>query len=252
MKNIYRQIAIIITTIITLTINGLANALPLNGLTTGEISDAFDTFFVPAGYVFSIWGLIYIGLIALTIFQALPAQRENPRLVQIGWWLVAGNLANAAWIFLWHYQLFALTLIAMLTLLISLLNIYVGLQKDNKSISLAERLSVDLPISIYLGWISVATIANISDVLSYFNWGQFGLNASTWMLILLAVVSALAWAMSLRERDAAYLTVLLWALAGIGVKFPANGIVTTSIWVSFGLVACAFAWAVFPRKVTSV
>jgi hypothetical protein len=251
MKNIYRQIAIIVTTIITLTVNGLANALPLNGLTTGEISDAFETFFVPAGYVFSIWGLIYIGLIALTIFQALPAQRENPRLVQIGWWLVVGNLANAAWIFLWHYQLFALTLIAMLTLLISLLNIYVGIQKDRKGLSLAERLSVNLPISIYLGWISVAMIANVSDVLSYFNWGQFGLGAVTWMIIMLAVVSALAWAMSIRQRDAAYLAVLLWALAGIGVKFPTNGIVTTSIWVSFGLVTCAFVWAVFPRKVTS-
>lgn len=248
MKNINRQIAIIITTIITLTVNGLANALPLNGLTTGEISDSFDTFFVPAGYVFSIWGLIYIGLIAFTIFQALPSQRENPRLVRIGWWLVIGNLANAAWIFLWHYQQFALTLIAMLTLLFSLLKSYVGIQKDKQNISLAERLSVNLPISIYLGWISVATIANISDVLNYFNWGQFGLSASTWMIILLAVVSALAWAMSLRQRDAAYLAVLLWALAGIGIKFPSSGIVTTSIWISFGLVAFAFIWAIFPRK----
>ena len=80
-------------------------------------------------------GLIYIGLIALTIFQALPAQRENPRLVRVGWWLVAANLANAAWIFLWHYQQFALTLIAMLTLLVSLLNIYVGIQKNKQSLS---------------------------------------------------------------------------------------------------------------------
>ncbi len=248
MKNIYRQIAVIVSTIITLTVNGLANALPLNGVTTGEISDTFDTFFVPAGYVFSIWGLIYIGLIALTIFQALPAQRENPRLVRAGWWLVAANLANAAWMFLWHYQQFALTLIAMLTLLASLLNIYVSIQKSKQSLSIVERLTVNLPISVYLGWISVATIANFSDVLSYFNWGQFGLSATTWMVILLAVVSALAWAMSLRQRDAAYLAVLLWALAGIGNKFPASGIVTTSIWVSFGLVAFAFVWAIFPRK----
>ena len=251
MKSTYRQIAIILTIIITLTINGLANALPLNGLTTGEISDQFDTFFVPAGYVFSIWGLIYIGLIALTIFQALPSQRENPRLVRVGWWLVAGNLANAAWIFLWHYQQFALTLIAMLTLLVSLLNFYVEIQKGKQNISLAERLSVNLPIIVYLGWISVATIANISDVLVYYNWGQFGLSSATWMIILLAVVSALAWAMSLRQRDAAYLAVLLWALAGIGIKFPSSGIVTTSIWVSFGLVACAFIWAVLPRKAVS-
>ena len=230
----------------------MANALPLNGITTAEISDAFDTFFVPAGYVFSIWGLIYIGLIALTIFQALPAQRENPRLVRVGWWLVVGNLANAAWIFLWHYQQFALTLIAMLTLLVSLLFTYVGIQKNTQVLSPAERLCFNLPVSIYLGWISVATIANISDVLSYYNWEQFGLSATTWMIILLAVVTALAWAMSLRQRDVAYLAVLLWALAGIGIKFPSSGVVTISIWVSFGLVACAFIWAAFPRKATSV
>ena len=145
--SLYQFITIIIT-IITITVNGLANALPLNGQDTGEISDRFAIYFVPAGYVFSIWGLIYIGLVALTIFQALPSQRENPRLVRVGWWLVAGNLANAAWIFLWHYQQFALTLIAMLTLLVSLLNIYVGIRKGNQNISLAERLSVNLPISV--------------------------------------------------------------------------------------------------------
>ena len=84
MKNILRQVAVIISTLVTLTVNGLANALPLNGLGTGEISDRFQVYFVPAGYVFSIWGLIYLGLLAFTIFQALPTQRENPRLARIG------------------------------------------------------------------------------------------------------------------------------------------------------------------------
>ena len=80
MKDLVRQIIVILTVIATITINILANALPLNGLNTGEISDQFLVLFVPAGYVFSIWGLIYIGLIAYAIFQALPSQRENPRL----------------------------------------------------------------------------------------------------------------------------------------------------------------------------
>ncbi|MBC8335410.1 MAG: tryptophan-rich sensory protein [Anaerolineales bacterium] len=248
MKNISRQISVILTTLLTLTINGLANALPLNGLTTGEISDSFETYFVPAGYVFSIWGLIYIGLIAFSIYQALPTQRENPRLVRIGWWVVLGNLANAAWIFFWHYQIFALTVVAMLTLLVSLLLTYMGLRSEENNVTSAERWLARLPFSIYLGWISVATIANISDVLYFFGWGQFGISAEIWMVIILIVVTGLAWAMSLREKDVAYLAVLLWALAGIGNKFPESGFVTTAIWSAFGLVVVAFLLAGMPQK----
>jgi hypothetical protein len=248
MKHITRQIFIILTTLLTLTVNGLANALPLNGLTTGEISDSFEVYFVPAGYVFSIWGLIYIGLITFTIYQALPAQRENPRLVRVGWWVVVANLANASWIFFWHYQLFPLTLIAMITLLISLLFIYQGLGTGQTSVSAAERWFVRLPFSIYLGWISVATIANVSDVLDFSNWGQFGLSEEIWMVIILVVVVALAWAMSLRRKDVAYLAVLLWAMAGIGVNFPQAGIVTIATWITFGLIAIALIWAVIPKK----
>jgi len=248
MKNVSRQISVILTTILTITINGLANALPLNGLTTGEISDSFETYFVPAGYVFSIWGLIYIGLIAFAIYQALPAQRENPRLARVGWWVVAGNLANAAWIFFWHYQIFALTVIAMVTLLISLLFTYKGLRSDEDTIKPAESWFAQIPFSFYLGWISVATIANISDVLYFFNWGQFGISAEVWMIIILIVVATLAWAMSLRQKDVAYLAVLLWALAGIGNKFPESGFVTTAVWSAFGIVAVAFLFAANPQK----
>ncbi|MBT3713218.1 MAG: tryptophan-rich sensory protein [Anaerolineae bacterium] len=251
MKNFNRQISVILTTILTITINGLANALPLNGLTTGEISDSFETYFVPAGYVFSIWGLIYIGLIAFAIYQALPAQRENQRLARIGWWVVVGNLANAAWIFFWHYQIFALTVVAMVTLLVSLLFTYKGLRSDEDNIQPAERWFAQVPFSIYLGWISVATIANISDVLYFFNWGQFGISAEVWMVIILLVVAILAWAMSLRQKDVAYLAVLLWALAGIGAKFPESGFITTAIWSAFGLVVLAFFFAAIPQKISS-
>src|SRR5512135_2556906 len=124
MKDITRQISVVVTTLITLVVNGLANALPLNGQNTGQISDRFNVYFVPAGYVFSIWGLIYIGLIAFAVFQALPAQRQNPRLRAAGWWIALGGLANSAWIFFWHYLHFPLTLVAMLTLLATLIITY--------------------------------------------------------------------------------------------------------------------------------
>jgi hypothetical protein len=248
MKPIVRQFLIIFTTVLTLTVNGLANALPLNGLTTGEISDSFQVYFVPAGYVFSIWGLIYIGLIAFTIYQALPSERNNPRLAHIGGWVILANLANAAWIFLWHYLLFPLTLVAMLVLLAALIMIYLSLKATRSAASPRERWLVQLPFSIYLGWITVATVANVNSLLDYLQWNQFGISAAAWMGIILAVVAALAWIMSLRERDAAYLAVLLWALAGIGVKFPQEGFVTVATWAAFGVVALAFVWAMYTSR----
>lgn len=94
-KDIFRQISVIVALIVMIAVNILSNALPLNGLTAGEISDSFDVYFVPAGYVFSIWSLIYLGLIAYAVFQILPSQRENPRLRQTGWWFVVSSAANS-------------------------------------------------------------------------------------------------------------------------------------------------------------
>ncbi len=120
-KDIVRQILIVLAVVATIVINGLANALPLNGLQTGQISDSFPVYFVPAGYVFAIWGLIYLGLLAYAVFQALPSQRENARLRSIGGLFLIGSVANIAWIFLWHYLQFPLTLLAMLVLLVTLM-----------------------------------------------------------------------------------------------------------------------------------
>ena len=100
MKDKQRQLAVILSILATIVVNGLANALPINGQNTGEISDRFQVYFVPAGYVFSIWGLISLGLIAYAIYQALPSQRENPRLRAIGWLVVLSGVANSVWIFL--------------------------------------------------------------------------------------------------------------------------------------------------------
>lgn len=247
MKINLRQILVALTTILTITVNILANALPINGLNTGEISDSFDVYFVPAGYVFSIWGIIYIGMIAFAIYQATPKQRDNPRLARVGSWVILGNLANTAWIFFWHYQRFGWTLVAMLTLLVSLLFTYEGLRQNKQDAPRSEFWLASVPFSIYLGWISVATVANVSNVLDFFGWNQFGLSAETWMLIMLGIVAALAWAMSIRRKDVAYLSVLLWAIFGITVKFPAAGIVTTGTWISFGLIALAFIYASVQR-----
>ena len=248
MKNTFRQATVVLSVLATLVINILADALPINGLGTGQISDRFQVYFVPAGYVFAIWGLIYIGLIAYAVFQALPAQKTNPRLQASGWWIALGGLANMAWIFLWHYEQFVGTLGAMLILLATLIAVYVQLGIGRSKVSTAETWCVRLPFSIYLGWISVATIANVSDVLDYVKWNQWGFSDGTWMIGILAVVVLLAGWMSFTRRDAAYIAVILWALAGIGVKFPHNGIVTTAIWIAFVLVVAGLGAAFAMRK----
>ncbi|HQK15477.1 MAG TPA: tryptophan-rich sensory protein [Anaerolineae bacterium] len=248
MRDRQRQMAVILTLVVTLVVNVLANSLPLNGLTTGEISDSFQVYFVPAGYVFSIWGVIYIGLIAYAIFQALPSQRENPRLRATGWWIALGGLANSAWIFLWHYQQFPLTVIAMLVLLATLIITYLRLGTGHTKVSTAETWAVRVPFSIYLGWITVATVANITDLLYYWNWNGFGIAPEVWMGIMLVAVLVIATLMAFTRRDVAYALVLLWALAGIGVKHAAVAAVAIPTWIVFGLVALTLIAAFFWRR----
>ncbi len=248
MKDLLRQISVVVTILATIVVNGLANALPLNGQNTGAISDRFQVYFVPAGYVFSIWGLIYLGLVAFAIFQALPAQRYNPRLQAVGWWVSLGGLANIAWIFLWHYEHFTFTLVAMLVLLATLIITYLGLGTGRASVSRAETWMARLPFSIYLGWITVATVANVTDVLDYLKWNGFGIAPEIWMGIVLLAVLVIAALMNFSRRDIAYAAVILWALAGISIKQAAVIAVVIPTWITFGLVLLTLLIALFMRK----
>lgn len=227
-----RQITIFVTLILMITVNILANALPINGLDTGEISDAFDVFFVPSGYVFSIWGLIYLGMVAFSIYQFLPSQRNNPRLERAALPVVIGNLANTAWIFAWHYQQFPLTILIMLVLLLSLIWTYLVLRVNRVKVPAAEYWTVQVPFSIYLGWITVATIANATSLLDYFNWDGGSVSPQMWTAIMLTIASVIATAMAITRRDAAYLAVLVWAFIGIAVKFPNEPLVNTAAWAA--------------------
>jgi hypothetical protein len=249
MKDTLRQISVILTILATIVINVLANALPINGQNTGAISDRFQVYFVPAGYVFSIWGIIYIGLIAYAIFQALPAQRENPRLRSTGWWVSLGGLANITWIFLWHYEQFPLTLVAMLVLLATLIITYLLLGTGRSKVSKAETWAVRVPFSIYLGWITVATIANVTDLLYFLKWDGFGISPVTWMWIVLVAVFVIATLMNFTRRDVAYTAVILWALAGISIKFAEVPQIAIPTWITFGLVAMTLVLAfILPRR----
>jgi hypothetical protein len=147
------------------------------------------------------------------------------------------NLANAAWLFCWHYNLFGLSVLVMLTLLGLLIASYLQLNVNRSPVSRLEYWSVDVLFSIYLGWITVATVANISDWLYFVGWDGFGIPAQTWAVIMLGVASLLGLAMALLRRDIGYLLVLVWAFVGIAVKQADAPMVVVSAWIAAVLMA---------------
>ena len=215
MKN--KRLIMILSLVLTLVVNILANALPINGLTTGEISDQFPILFVPAGYVFSIWGLIYLALIGFAIYTITPNGRQDEKIDAIAWWFVAANLFNAAWILLWHYLQFTLTLIPIFGLLISLAGIYLILNIGKSERKLVRKLLVELPFSIYLGWGTVAVVANVSQALYFNGWRGAPLSEPLWAVIMLVVASILGLLMIFTRKEVAYPLVLTWAFVGIWV-----------------------------------
>jgi benzodiazapine receptor len=211
--------------LVTIGVNGLATGLPLGGRTTGQISDSFPVLFTPAGYVFGIWGVIYLALLGFAIFQSLPAQRNNPRLERIGYWFVASCVFNSIWIFLWQYEIFPLTILAMLGLLVSLVMIYQRLGVGLQRVSGLETWLVNVPFGIYLGWVSVATIANAAVLLYYLGWGGWIISPVAWTVIVLLVATGLGITLIFTRREVAFPLVLVWAFAGIYVKQAATPVV---------------------------
>jgi hypothetical protein len=249
-KDRLRQIFVILAVVATITVNALANILPINGQGTGEISDRFQVYFVPAGYVFSIWGIIYLGWLAYAIYQALPAQRNQPRLRAIAFPFILNGLANSLWIFAWHYNQFGWTLLAMLVVLVSLIVIYLRLGIGTQPATPGQRWLVNLPFSLYLGWITVATVANVTDVLYWIGWTGSPLAPQTWAVIMLAVATLVTALVLLTRRDIAYAAVIVWAFIGIAVKFSSEPSYATIAWVAalvVALLAAASAARLLPK-----
>lgn len=248
-RDVIRQIVNVIAVIATLAVNSLSQVLPFNGQTSAEIANRYAdrTFFLPANYVFSVWGVIYIGMIAFAIFQALPSQRENPRLRRIGYWFAVSGIANATWLVLFHWNQFALSTIAMIVLLACLLRIYLVL-RDGQPISALEFWTTRIPMSIYFAWITVATVANFTYVGVDANWDGFGIAYSTWGAIMLVVAGIIAGFVAVRYRDIAYMGVIVWAFAGIVVRHSAVSEVALAAAVMAVLVGVAAFFAFLTRR----
>jgi hypothetical protein len=233
------QIANILAFVVMLTVNVLSNVLPLNGRTAEQISDALPSYFTPAGYTFSIWGLIYTALLGYIIYQALPAQRGRPFQSQIGWLFVVSSAANAGWLFTWHYGAYALSVVVMLIMLTTLIAIYLRLNIGyaNPELTTTDRLLVQFPFSLYLGWITVATIANIASVAAYFGFTGFGIAEPTWSAIMMSVAVVVAGVLLFNRRNLAYAGVLGWALFGIRTAYADVSVIANTAVIAAVLIA---------------
>ena len=206
-------------------VNASANTLPLNGMNTGELSDAIPNLFVPSGRTFAIWGLIYTLLIVFVVYQYTSrrtVKEEEDPVGLVGPWFFISCVANSLWIFAWHWQLQIPSIIIMLVLLATLIVMYTKSRLEDAS--LGFRIAVMLPISIYLGWITVATIANATSMLVVFEWNRFGLSEVFWTVAVMVVAIIINLLAIIIRGDIWFALVGAWALYGIYTKRTMTGI----------------------------
>jgi hypothetical protein len=210
----------VVTYIIMVVTNALANILPINGINTGAVSEKYSNLFAPAGITFTIWGLIYLLLLGHVIYQVVEMRTSesyiNKLLYEVGILFSISSIINTIWIFMWHYDHIGITLILMLILLLTLITIRIRIEKY--TLSFTQKLIVRLPFSIYFGWITVAFIANVTTYLVSIHWKGFGLSEAFWTNIILLVGGIIGLLTLIRFRDMAYGLVIVWAYIGILIK----------------------------------
>lgn len=219
MTGLARQVTLLAATVLTLVMNYLSNALPLFGNSNAEVSDRLPNAFTPAGLTFAVWGPIFLGLLVFAVYQALPAQR-GARLDRLFWPFLLGNLLNVAWLLAFQSLNIGLSVVIMLALLVVLVRLYLSVRSLPPQG--AERWTLQLPVSLYLAWISVATIANITAFLVSAGVTQsfLGIAGPVWSALLLVVAAAIGVFFLWRFRDYAFAAVLLWAFYGVYVARP--------------------------------
>lgn len=221
MKN-YSNIAILNTLgfIAVGIVNSLANGLPINGYTTGELSAFYPNLFVPAGITFSIWGVIYTTVILFIVYQWVVLNNKEKRapIHDIGPWFFISCMANCCWIFSWHYMQAGLSVVIMLVLLSSLIIIYKKNDEHRTIATSATKFFIFMPFSLYLGWVSVATIANVTAFLSNLGWDGAPLTEATWTCLMIIIATMLALRFLLFKNDLFFALSIGWALAGILIR----------------------------------
>lgn len=231
------QIATFLTILATLTVNILSNFFPPGGLSIGEIANTLlkGVQITPANYAFAIWGLIYLGLIAYGIYQLRPTQRGSPTIRRVNSLLIIACIAQIAWVSLFTQRLFWLSVVAMSGILLPLIGAYLHLGISRERVSREQKWLVYMPFSIYLGWISVATIVNVASALYISGWNGWGMSAEGWTVIMLIVGAVVAGIVAIQRADIAFTLVFIWAYVAIAIRQLDD----RSIWIT-AVVAAIF------------
>jgi len=232
--------------ILTVLVNGLAGSTTiLGGKNTAQISDTYPTLITPAGYVFSIWGIIYIMLGVFVVYQTFTGAKGKEFQRRIGWLFVLSCVVNVAWLFLWQFEYLGLSVILMFLLLATLIFIYLRLDIGKSNVSTTEKLAVHLPFSVYLGWITVASIANVAVTLVSVNWDGFGLDSLVWSTLVIIVALFITLIVLATRKDVAYTLVIIWALVGISVKQSENQTIVMLTQMSAVIIAITLVAVIF-------
>lgn len=216
-KNPYKWLnAVLLVAVIA--VNAMSTLLPLGGRDTGEISDMYKNLLTPAGFAFSIWSVIYVLLIGFVVYAFVAERKGRTSAAAPGPWFAVSCVLNMAWLFCWHYLLIELSVVVMLLMLLSLIMIYRRTRLNGERLEVLDMLFVKLPFSLYLGWISVATIVNISALFTKYDFNGFGLGNTVWAIAILILATVLAFMIGFRFRDGVYPLVFAWALYAISVE----------------------------------
>lgn len=256
--NLLLKAVVALSFVVMLTVNALSAILPLNGVTPQDVSAMYPNLFVPAGYTFSIWSVIYLALLLFTLYQlGLFRGKKHPGdtalLRKTAVAFSVSSLVNICWLFAWHYGAILLSVLIMLFLLLCL--IYTRLLIAAEPRTPREKLFIQIPFSLYFGWITVATIANITALLVSTGWNGFGVSDVTWTILILAAGAIIGVLTTLRFRDPAYALVLIWAYVGIwmnhtsasghGGAYPQ---IIFSVAVCVGLFVVALVFSLLKKK----
>lgn len=224
------QIANVLAVLSVIVMNSLVNIIPLNGVTTGVVSDSYPNLFTPPGYVFIIWALIYLLAIVFSIYQVRKNQKNSHYLPKIGFWYLLSSIINIIWLTVFHYSygvpsLYLVSTMVLLALLGILLIIYVklGIGKDN--VSLKEKIAVHFPFSIYLGWISVASIAGVASAINVIFPNLPNKTQVIGVTVMLVVVLVLTSLVLYKRKDLIFSLVVIWAVSGIAIKQSSNQLI---------------------------
>ncbi|MEM7759343.1 MAG: tryptophan-rich sensory protein [Cyanobacteria bacterium P01_A01_bin.40] len=242
---IIRQIITLVAIIAAFGTNIWANLNPPQGLTIGDISQTVfgGVLIIPASYAFAIWGLIYLGLISFAIYQALPGQKNELLLHRIGYKLAIASISQIVWVFFFLNSYYAASFLAMLCILLPLIGAYWSLPFKTR-ISRWQKWLVRTPISIYLAWISVATLVNGASVLDFWQWNGWGLSPVAWTIIMLLVAGLITHFVTIPRLDFAYAGVFIWAAIAIAIKNSNTVLIAgTAIGLSIALIVLLLSFS---------